>query len=144
MDLVGPLPTSPECFKYIFTIIDDSTRWLEAVPVKNMEATMAADALVTGWICRFGVPAAVTSDRGTQFTSAVWETLCMRLGIKHITTTAFHPCSKRTVERAHRQLKDTLLACQAANDWPERLPWVLLGLWVAPKGDSGISSDGAG
>ncbi len=70
VDLVGPLPTSPDGFKYIFTIIDHSTMCFEAVPVKNMEVTVA---LVTGLICRFGVPAAVTSDRGTLFTSAVWR-----------------------------------------------------------------------
>jgi hypothetical protein len=140
VDLVGPLPTSPNGFKYMFNIIDRSTRWLEPVPVKNVEATTAADALVTGWICRFGVPAAVTSDRGTQFTSAVWEALCTRLGIKHITTTAFHPCSNGIVERAHRQLKDAMRARQAANDWPEHLPWVLLGLQAAPNEDSSVSS----
>jgi hypothetical protein len=50
VDLVGPFPTSPDGVKYMFTIIDRSTRWLEPVPVKNMEATTAADALVAGWI----------------------------------------------------------------------------------------------
>jgi hypothetical protein len=25
-------------------------------------------------------------------------------------------------------------------DWPYHLPWVLLGLWAAPKEDSGVSS----
>jgi hypothetical protein len=64
----------------------------------------------------------------------------MRLGIKHITTTTFHPCSTGMVERAHRQLKDALRARQAANDWPEHLPWVLLGLLAAPKEDSCVSS----
>jgi hypothetical protein len=105
-----------------------------------MEATTAADALVAGWICRFGVPAAVTSDRGTLFTSAVWEALCTWLGIKHITTTAFHPCSNGMVERADRQLKDALGARQAVNDWPEHLSWVFLGLRAAPKEDSGVLS----
>ena len=140
VDLVGPLPTSADGFRYLFTMIDRSTRWLEAVPVKNLEATTAADALVSGWVSRFGVPSTITSDRGTQFTGHVWEILCTRLGINHITTTAFHPCSNGMVERSHRQLKDALRSRLAANDWPSHLPWVLLGLRAAPKEESGVSS----
>jgi transposase InsO family protein len=108
VDLVGPLPTSPDGFKYILTVIDRSTRWLEAIPVKNLEATSASDALVEGWISRFGVPADITTDRGTQFTSQVWAKLCNRLGVKHRMMTAYHPASNGLVERAHRQLKDSL------------------------------------
>ncbi len=104
-----------------------------------MEATTIADALVAGWVSRFGVPAVITSDCGTQFTSAVWEALCKRLNIQHITTTAFHPCSNGLVERCHRQLKDALRARSAANDWPDHLPWVLLGMRAAPKEDSAVS-----
>ena len=84
----------------------------------------------------------ITSDRGTQFTSAVWTSLCTRLGITQIATTAYHPQSNGMVERSHRQLKDSLRARQAANDWPEHLPWVLLGLRAAPKEDSSTSSAG--
>jgi hypothetical protein len=60
---------------------------VEAIPVKNMEAAAIADALVAGWISCFGAPAVITTDRGTHFTSAVWEVLCKRLNIQHITTT---------------------------------------------------------
>jgi hypothetical protein len=31
--------SGPDGFKYIFTVIDHSMRWLEAIPVKNLEAT---------------------------------------------------------------------------------------------------------
>ncbi len=113
---------------------------MEAIPVKNMKAATIADALVAGWVSRFGMLAVITSDCGTQFTSAVWEALCNRLHIQHITTTAFHPCSNGMVERCHRQLKDALGARSAANDWPDHLPWVLLGLRAAPKEDSAIFS----
>jgi hypothetical protein len=33
VDLVGPLPASPEGFSYIFMIIDRTTHWLEDVPL---------------------------------------------------------------------------------------------------------------
>ncbi len=43
VDLVGPLPVSKEGYKYLFTTIDRSTRWLEALPVKDLEAATAAE-----------------------------------------------------------------------------------------------------
>jgi hypothetical protein len=44
------------------------------------------------------------------------------------------------IERAHRQLKDSLRSRLAGVYWPQHLPWVLLGLRAAPKEDSGTSS----
>jgi cleavage and polyadenylation specificity factor subunit 1 len=90
-DIVGPLPVTALIYNYILTIIDRSTRWLEAVPMCGMEAATWADALVSGWISRFGVPAILTTDRGTQFSSVLWSLLCQRLGICHVMTTSYHP-----------------------------------------------------
>ena len=139
-DLVGPLPTSAAGHSFVMTIIDRSTRWVEVVPLTSTTATACADALVAGWISRFGVPATITTDRGVQFTSAVWAILCKRLGIKHLTTTAYHPQANGVIERFHRQLKDSLRARLAASDWLSHLPWILLGLRSAPKEDHNISS----
>jgi hypothetical protein len=38
LDFVGPLSVSAMGYTYLFTAIDRSTRWLEAVPGKNIEA----------------------------------------------------------------------------------------------------------
>ncbi len=95
---------------YLLTIIDRSTRWFEAVPLKNMEASTCVDAFISSWVARFGVPGTVTTDRGTQFTSALWSSTCTSLGIKHVLTAAYHPQSNGMVERVHRQLKDALRA----------------------------------
>ena len=73
-------------------------------------STACADTLVSGWISRFRVPAVITTDRVVQFTSAVWDVLCKRLGIQHITSTAYHPQSNGMVERFHWQLKDAFRA----------------------------------
>jgi transposase InsO family protein len=140
VDLVGPLPASADGFKYIFTIIDRSTRWLEAVPLRDMEANSCVTALLHHWICKFGVPAANTTDRGRQFISSIWSSTCQQLGIEHIMTTAYHPQSNGMVERSHRQVKDSLRARLAGPDWPSHLLWVLLGLHAAPKEDTNISS----
>jgi hypothetical protein len=91
MDIVGPLPAATCGSRYLITVVDRSSRWLEALPMRDIAATSCADALIAGWISRYGVPAQLTSDRGTQFTSAIWDALCQQLGIQHQPTTAFHP-----------------------------------------------------
>jgi transposase InsO family protein len=121
-------------------MIDRSTRWLEATPLKSMDANALADAFISTWVARFGVPQVITTDQGTQFTSAIWQRICCTLGVEHITTTAYHPQINGMVERRHRQLKDSLRARLADSEWPLHLPWVLLALRAAPKEHSNISS----
>ena len=119
VDFVGPLTVSKEGFRYLFTIIDRSSRWLEAIPLTSMETNTCMEALISNWIARFGIPAIITSDRGSQFTSSIWAATCQQLGVKHITTTAFHPQSNGMVERVHRHLKEGLKARGAQADWPQ-------------------------
>jgi transposase InsO family protein len=139
VDIVGPLPASAEGFLYLLTMVDRTSRWLEAVPLKDISAASCGDAFLFHWVARFGVPETLTSDRGTQFTSASWASCC-KLGVKHTMTTSYHLQANGLVERAHRQLKDALRAREAGFDWPAHLPWVLLGLRAAPKEVSGFSS----
>jgi cleavage and polyadenylation specificity factor subunit 1 len=68
VDLVGPLQYSNN-FNYIFTIIDRTSKWMEAIPLSETSAAACAKALTFTWISRFGVPKTITSDRGPQFTS---------------------------------------------------------------------------
>ena len=140
VDLVGPLPASQEGYTHIFTVIDRTTRWPEAILLRSTTAVDCAEALTSGWIARFGVPDIITSDRGVQFTSAIWEILCKTLRIKHVQTTAYHPQSNGLVERFHRQLKNALKARACGVDWAKHLPWVLLGIRAAPKEDSAVSA----
>ena len=90
VDLVGPLPPS-RGNTYLFTIIDRTSRWPEAIPLSSITVTDCARALFAGWVSRFGVPATITSDRGAKFTSALWSGLCSLLNIQHSPTTTYHP-----------------------------------------------------
>jgi hypothetical protein len=138
VDIVGPLPPSSG-YSYLFTVVDRTTRWPEAIPISGISAADCATALFTGWIQRFGVPAYITSDRGAQFTSSLWQALCSLLSITHIQTTAYHPQSNGLVERFHRRLKDSLRARLAGSDWTSHLPWVLLGIRTSVPLEGGLS-----
>ena len=62
------------------------------------------------------------------------------MGIKHAPTIAYHPQSNGMVERFQRQLKNSLRARLASADWVLHLPWVLLGVRIAPKDITNVSS----
>ena len=120
--------------------MDHFSRWPEAIPLSDITSATCAQALVSHWIARFGVPIDLSSDRGAQFTSQLWTSIAQLLGIELHHTTAYHPQSNGLVERFHRHLKAALRARLTGPNWTAELPWVLLGIRTAPKDDLGCSS----
>ena len=136
IDLVGPLPPC-KGFTYLLTCVDRFTRWPEVIPLTDMTAASVAQAFLSGWIARFGVPASLTTDRGSQFESDLWRQLMCLLGSNRIRTTAYHPAANGLVEHFHRQLKASLMSVATPNQWVEALPMVLLGIRTSVKEDLG-------
>ena len=139
LDLVGPLPTS-QGFTHLLTMVDRTTRWPEAVPLVSTAAADVARAFIITWVARFGIPSDISSDRGPQFTSGLWNTVAESLGTKLHRTTAYHPQANGLCERFHRSMKAALRASLKDGNWVDRLPWVMLGLRTAPKEDLQASS----
>lgn len=137
IDIVGPLPLC-EGQQYCLTIIDRFTRWPEAVPMPDKTAETVARSILTHWIARFGVPAAITSDKGRQFESSVFAALMSLTGTDHFKTTPYHAQSNGIIERWHRTFKAAIL-CREPARWIHNLPSILLGLRVAYKPDISAS-----
>ena len=134
IDIVGPLPSS-NGFHYLVTYVDQFTRWPEAIPIPDILAETVARAFVSRWIANFGLPSTVTTDRGSQFKSSLFKHLTTLLGVKHIHTTAYHPCANGMVERFHRQLKASIKSYPNPSAWTEILPLVLLSIRSTFKPD---------
>ncbi|XP_055850626.1 uncharacterized protein LOC129915178 [Episyrphus balteatus] len=110
------------------------TRWPEAIPLKDITAETIVSSFFNNWVCRFGAPKTITTDRGTQFESALFEALPKLTGSTRIRTTAYHRAVNGIMERWHRSLKSSI-KCQEATDWVSVLPTVLLGLRTSFKED---------
>ncbi|BHF66831.1 hypothetical protein SprV_0200985400 [Sparganum proliferum] len=139
LDVVGPLPPS-NGFTYLLTCVDRYTRWAEATPLPNTQAEAIVKAFVSRWVAMFGAPSTVTTDRGAQFESALFQTLLNFIGCTRIRTTAYHPAANGMVERFHRQLKTALRAVEDPGNWSDNLPLALLGIRAALKSDLGCSA----
>ena len=83
IDIVRPLPYA-DGFRYLLTCVDRFTRWPEAIPIVDIRAETVADAFFSGWIARFGTPATITTDRGAQLESKLWDGLCNQFGIVRV------------------------------------------------------------
>ena len=116
LDVVGPLP-EVKGMRYLLTAVDRFSRWTMAKPMANQLASTVADTFIRGWIQHHGVPHSITTDRGSDFQSALFQALLARLGCHHIHTTSFHPQHNGMVERWHRRLKDALRTAADNFSW---------------------------
>ena len=61
--------------------MDNFTKFVEAIPMANQEATSVAKALVENVIVRYGAPLQILTDQGTNFEGNLFKELCSLLGI---------------------------------------------------------------
>lgn len=73
-----------------------------------------------------GLPIEILSDRGPQFTSAVWKDFCRLLGARVALSSGFHPQTNGQTERMNQELETALRCLCSANptSWSAQLAWV--------------------
>ncbi|GBM39276.1 Transposon Ty3-I Gag-Pol polyprotein [Araneus ventricosus] len=119
LDILGPFPVTTKGNRYVLVLMDYFTKWPEAIPIPDQEASTVAEELVRSWISCYGVPMILHSDKGTNFNSALFTELCKLLGILKARTSALHPESDGMVERFNRTILNHLSSFVSRNqtDW---------------------------
>ena len=56
LDIKGPLPETPRGAKYVLCLIDTFSKWVETVPLYQIDAKTVAEAMVTSVVLRHRVP----------------------------------------------------------------------------------------
>ena len=131
IDVVGPLPES-RGHKYLLSVLDRTSRWLELYPMRSASAAECSEAFLQ-WVARFGCPHTAVSDNGNSFVSRLWKDITKTFGVEISFTPAYHAATNGAVERAHQTFKNGLKASLVAmgdehrENWMTALPWVLLG-----------------
>ena len=108
MDLIPNLPESDSGNRHILVIVDYFTKWVEAYPLRRMDAATIASTFVNGFVSQFGAPESLHTDQGRNFDSALFKDVCELLGVQKTRTTAYHPASGGLVERFNQTLERLL------------------------------------
>ena len=101
--------------KYIFTIVDEYSRFPFAIPCQNVKAVSVYKALFQIFSI-FGIPAYIHSDRGAAFMSSDLKKYLHEKGVATSLTTPYNPQGNGLVERYNSTIwKAVTLALKAKN-----------------------------
>jgi transposase InsO family protein len=129
---------------YLLVAVDKFSKWIEAVPITNQEATTAVK-FFESIVYRYSVPNSIITDNGTNFTSGEFQKFAKELSIKIKYALVAHPKSKGQVKKANglvcAGLKKRLLRPlkRTAGFWVEELPSVLWSLRTTPNSSTGYT-----
>ncbi|GFW56682.1 hypothetical protein TNCV_4067621 [Trichonephila clavipes] len=103
VDFIGPLPSTNKSYQHIFTVVDAFTKFTWLYPVKTVSAESALEKLKQQQKT-FGNPIRIISDRGSAFTSKLFNNYCDEENIQHLQIATGVPRGNGRVERIHRTL----------------------------------------
>ena len=113
--------------RHILVLIDSCSRWVELFPIKDLEPSTAASKLIEHF-GRFGQPAEIRSDNGTQFVNKLHDELFRLSGVQHLRTIPHSSESNAIVERANKEvlkhLRNILFDDKLSSEWNRAIPFV--------------------
>nr|KYP33022.1 Pol polyprotein [Cajanus cajan] len=123
MDILGPFPLAKGQCKFLLVAIDYFTKWIEAEPLATIMAGMVQKFLWKNIVTRFGIPYAIVTNNGLQFTDQKLNKFIQDLGIRHRFTSVEYPQSngqaKATSKVILTELKQRL--GDSKGTWAEEL-----------------------
>ncbi|RMC21066.1 hypothetical protein DUI87_01923 [Hirundo rustica rustica] len=133
------LPQTRQGKRYVLTMVEATTGWLETYPVPHATARNTILGLEKQILWRHGTPERIESDNGTHFKNSLINTWAREHGIEWVYHIPYHAPAAGKVERCNGLLKTTLKALGAGTfkNWENNLakatwirtqPWSDLGL----------------
>lgn len=145
IDFVGPLPESKNrdgTYNSITVIICLLTAMVHLVPSRiDYKAKQVAELVFSEVYKLHGMPRYVVSDRDVLFTSQFWTHLHALTGVQLRMSSAYHPQSDGSTERANRTVTQMLRQCinPSQKDWVSKLPAIEFAINLARSDSTGYS-----
>ena len=145
VDFVGPLPVSQNRdgnFDSITVVICLFSAMVHLIPSRaNYNAKQVAEMMFEEVYKHHGVPRHIVSDRDSLFTSTFWSHLHELIGTQLKMSSAYHPQTDGSTERANRTVTQMLRQCVDGKqtDWVSKLPAIEFAINSARSESTGYS-----
>ncbi|KAK4811029.1 hypothetical protein QYF61_015733 [Mycteria americana] len=104
------LPQTRQGKRYVLTMVETTTRWLETYPVPHATARNTILGLEKQVLWRHGTPERIESDNGTHFRNNLIDTWAKEHGIEWVYHIPYHAPASGNIERYNGLLKTALRA----------------------------------
>lgn len=121
IDHLGPFIKSTKGNSYLIVVVDAFTKYtiMKALPSTQTKPVLN---FLTESFYSFGAPRRIISDRGTSFTSKMFENFIKDFGIIHVQNATRTPRANGQVERYNRTILQALLASVEDEDrWDQKV-----------------------
>jgi transposase InsO family protein len=108
-------------YRHLLVITDRLSKEVIIEPVKNMDVDTVVEVFFKEVYRHHGLPGAIVSDRGKAFVNRFWKRICQLLGITRRLSTAYHPETDGSTERANQVIEAyfRMFVNYAQDDWPK-------------------------
>ncbi|RMC05662.1 hypothetical protein DUI87_17747 [Hirundo rustica rustica] len=117
------LPQTRQGKRYVLTMVEATTGWLETYPVPHATARNTILGLEKQVLWRHGTPERIESDNGTHFKNSLIKTWAREHGIEWVYHIPYHAPAAGKVERHNALLKTQLKALGGGSfkNWEQHL-----------------------
>ena len=126
IDFLCGLPSS-RGYTVIMVVVDRFSKMIHLIPFKKIpDAKETAKAFMENIYRLHGLPKDIYTDRGSQFTSTLWQELMEMLGVKTIIATTDHHETVGQVERSNAFIEQYLRCYSRAYYHDDWIDWIYL------------------
>ena len=112
IDLIGQIyAPSSKNHKFILVATDYFTKWVEAVPLKNVTSREMIEFVKEHIIYWFDIPQTITTNQGTMFTSGEFEEFAIGMGIRLLNSSPYYAQANGVIKLIKRKIDEYPRKC---------------------------------
>ncbi|XP_039778501.1 uncharacterized protein K02A2.6-like [Panicum virgatum] len=124
MDMIGQVnPPTSKGHKWILVATDYFTKWVEAVPMKNVTAKDVVNFIKEHIVYHFGIPQTITTDQGSVFLAEEFKNFAKEMGITLIQSSPYYAQANGQAEASNKTLIKLIKRkiAEYPKQWHDRL-----------------------